>query len=75
PQAAAVASVRRLLADDRRTRLLVGLEAVLLVGWFGLLGQGPLARLARLTGQRPVARTERGVGRFAAVRVGPAPRL
>lgn len=66
-------STRRVLVpDDRRTRLVVGLEALLLTVFFGLLGTGPLARL-RAVPDSPSA--ERGLGRFRAVREGAAPRL
>jgi len=76
PAAAPVAAaVRRVVADDARTRGIVVLEALLVAVFFGLLGLGPLARLARLTGQTAAVTGERGVGRFRAVRVGRAPRL
>jgi hypothetical protein len=65
----------RVVADDGRTRLLLGLEALLVLAFFGLLGQGPLARLALLTGQAAQARTARGVGRYAKERVGRPPSL
>jgi hypothetical protein len=70
PQAVAaslpVASVRRIVADDARTRLLVGLEALLVLGFFWLL-----LRALR----EPAAADGRGIGRFRAERVGRAPRL
>jgi hypothetical protein len=72
---AAAAVGRRLVGDDRRTRLVVGLEALLVAIFFGLLGHGPLSALARLTGQPAAVEGERGVGRFRAVRAGTAPRL
>jgi hypothetical protein len=63
------------VADDARTRGIVVLEALLVAVFFGLLGLGPLARLARLTGQTAAVTGERGVGRFRSVREGRAPRL
>jgi hypothetical protein len=72
---AAAALTRRLVPDDGRSRLIVVLEIALVVGFFGLMGQGPLAQLARLTGaQGPVDET-RGIGRFRTVRSGRTPRL
>lgn len=73
--AAAPSGPRRLVADDRRTRVVLAVEALLLLATFGLLGQGPLAALARTTGVPVVTRTARGVGRFAREREGPPPRL
>ena len=73
--AAPSAAATRLVADDGRTRLLVGLEALLVLAFFGLLGQGPLARLAALSGARDVVTEERGLGRFRAARTGPVPHL
>ncbi len=67
--------VRRVVADDARTRSIVLVELALLALTFGLLGQGPLARAQRLLGPVPVDTGERGIGRFRAVREGPAPRL
>jgi hypothetical protein len=75
PLQAVVAPVRHLVADDRRTRVVVALEAVLLLFTFGLLGQGPMAAAARLLGPQPVDDGERGVGRFRRPREGSAPRL
>ncbi|MCU1599337.1 MAG: hypothetical protein JWO22_46 [Frankiales bacterium] len=80
PQAPArpvvAAGVRRTVtADDSRTRLFVLLEAVLLTVFFGLLGLGPLAALARLTGSAEEVSTERGIGRFRTAREGTAARL
>ena len=65
----------RVAADDARARWVVALEALLVAAFFGLLGQGPLARLGLRTGPAEAAGTERGVGRFRAVREGTAPRL
>ena len=79
PAPAAVAGlvpVRRVLADDARTRWVVLAELVLLLLTFGLLGQGPLAAAARLISPATVEDDgQRGVGRFRAVRAGTAPRL
>lgn len=82
PQAAAEpvahpvdAVTRRLVADDARTRWMLGVEGLLVLMYFGLLGAGPLARLQRLTGDAAEVTTERGIGRFRAVREGTAPRL
>lgn len=62
--------------DDDRTRVLVVLEALLVLAFFGLLGWGPFARLHALTGEpAPVAATSRGIGRFTRERTGAAPRL
>jgi hypothetical protein len=72
---AAAAVGRRIVGDDRRTRVVVGLEALLVAVFFGLLGHGPLGALARLTGQSVTVEAERGVGRFRAAREGTAPRL
>ncbi|MCU1592643.1 MAG: hypothetical protein JWO12_35 [Frankiales bacterium] len=74
PVALAAAPVRdtRLVADDARTRWVVLAEGLLVLAFFGLLGQGPLARLAR---EPSAVEVPRGVGRFQAVRVGRAPRL
>lgn len=66
---------RRIVPDDNRGRLAVAVEALLVLVFFGLLGQGPLAVLARLTGAGEAAAVQRGVGRFTAARVGLAPRL
>jgi hypothetical protein len=66
---------RRVVPDDTRTLIIVLVEALLVIAYFGLLGQGPLAVLARLTGQPVEVDGERGVGRFRAVRTGHAPRL
>jgi hypothetical protein len=75
-QATALRPVSQLLMDDSRTRVLVGLEALIVVVFFGLLGQGPLRLLARWTGAaEPEADAERGIGRFTAARTGSAPRL
>lgn len=71
----AAATSRRVVADDARTRVLVGLEALLVLAFFGLLGHGPLAALARLTGQPLTVAADRGVGRFRAARDGAVPRL
>lgn len=79
PQVAPV--VRRAVAaaaDDTRTRVLVLVEALLVGIFFGLLGYGPFAQLSRVTGltTRPRgAAAVQGIGRFAAVRSGRAPRL
>ena len=63
-------------AADQRTRYLVALEALLVVATFGLLGWGPLSRLAALTGHVPAeASSERGVGRFVRERAGEVVRL
>ncbi len=67
--------VPRLVGDDARTRVLVGLEAVLVLVLFGLAGWGPLRALARWTGAQLEIDPERGVGRFRAVRAGPPPTL
>jgi hypothetical protein len=75
PAASTRTAAARVVADDSRTRLVLGLEALLLLAFFGLLGQGPLAVLARLTGQPVQVRAERGVGRFARERTGAPPRL
>ena len=71
------ASSRRTVtrADDSRTRLIVLLEALLLAVFFGLLGTGPLAALARVTGLREEATAERGIGRFRGPREGTVARL
>jgi hypothetical protein len=68
-------AARRVVPDSSRDRLVVGLEALLVLAFFGLLGQGPFAALARLTGQPVEERTERGVGRFVSARTGAPPRL
>ena len=61
---------------DGRTRALLAAEAVLVLVFFGLLGTGPLGRLALLTGQPVVDPARpRGIGRFTTSRTGPAPRL
>jgi hypothetical protein len=73
PVSAAVG--RRIVGDDRRARLVVVLEALLVATFFGLLGHGPLGLLGRLTGNAAIAEPVRGVGRFRAVREGTAPRL
>jgi hypothetical protein len=65
----------RVVPDPSRDRLVVGLEALLVLAFFGLLGQGPFAALARLTGQPVEERTARGVGRFVKPRTGAPPRL
>jgi hypothetical protein len=75
PVLAVATPVRHLVADDRRTRVIVALEAVLLLLTFGLLGHGPMAAAARLLGPQPVSDGDRGVGRFRRPREGPAPRL
>jgi hypothetical protein len=65
-----------LVGDDARARWVVGLEALLVATFFGLLGQGPLSGLARLTGvPREQGGAERGIGRFRTVRAGAVPRL
>jgi hypothetical protein len=66
-----------LVADDDRTRAFVLGEALLVLAFFGLLGQGPLAVLARATGSvEPAGSTGvRGVGRFRSARTGRVPRL
>lgn len=64
--------------DDSRARILVLVEALLVGVFFGLLGYGPFARLSRVTGLRTRPRgvaAVQGIGRFATVRSGPAPRL
>ena len=73
---AAELALARLRADTR-TRYLVGLEALLVLLTFGLLGWGPFRRLAPLTGQppEPDEGRARGVGRFARVRSGAVVRL
>jgi hypothetical protein len=73
--AAAPLALRREVADDDRTRLFVLLELLLLVVFFGLLGQGPLAPLGRRAGAAAPVATERGVGRFRQHREGRPPRL
>ena len=73
PVAAAVR--RKVVGDDGRARLVVGLEALLVAVFFGLLGHGPLGLLGRLSGNAEPARTERGIGRFRTAREGTAPRL
>lgn len=75
PPAPATRAAARVVADDGRTRLVLALEALLVLVFFGLLGQGPLGVLARLTGQPVEVRTVRGVGRFARERTGAPPRL
>jgi hypothetical protein len=75
PALAAATPVRRVLADDARTRWVVLAELVLLLLTFGLLGQGPLAFAARALGPAAEDDGRRGVGRFRAVREGTAPRL
>jgi hypothetical protein len=75
PVTTRVAVGKRLVPDDTRDRLAVLLEALLVLAFFGLLGQGPLAFLARLTGDEQQVASVRGVGRFASSRVGQAPRL
>jgi hypothetical protein len=75
PAVAAASTARSLVPDDGRTRWFVLLELALVAAFFGLLGQGPLARLGGLTGQRAAAETARGVGRFRIDRTGSAPRL
>jgi hypothetical protein len=75
PVVAAALPSRRLQADDSRTRAVVLAELVLLLVTFGLLGQGPLAPVARLLGPVAAQDAARGIGRFRAVRVGSAPRL
>jgi hypothetical protein len=75
PAVSAQVGAKRVLADDRRTRLVVLLEALLLLGFFGLLGQGPLSALGRRLGTSDPVTVERGVGRFRRERVGAAPRL
>lgn len=64
--------------DDTRTRVLVVVEGLLVLAFFGLLGYGPFARLSRLTGLATTPRgaaAVRGIGRFSALRSGRAPRL
>ena len=56
--------VLTLVADDRRTRWFVGLEAALALAYFGLLAR-----------TRAAASSIRGVGRFASDRAGAPPRL
>jgi hypothetical protein len=73
--AAPAALSRRLIPDDTRSRVIVLLELLFAVAFFGLLGQGPLAVLARLTGQPLGGDEQRGVGRFRTSRTGVAPRL
>lgn len=81
PAPAAAPLVRRTVAsavDDTRTRILVLLEALLVGVFFGLLGYGPFARLSHVTGLTTRSRgaaAVQGIGRFAAVRSGSAPRL
>jgi hypothetical protein len=75
PVAAAAALTRRLVPDDGRSRLIVLLEIALVVGFFGLMGQGPLASLSRLTGDQTAVDEARGIGRFRTVRSGQTPRL
>lgn len=75
PVAAPLAAARRLVPDDGRSRLIALLEIALVVGFFGLLGQGPLALLARFTGEQAPFEQDRGIGRFQAARSGQAPRL
>jgi hypothetical protein len=75
PAANAPVALRREVADDSRTRVLVLLEVLLLLVFFGLLGQGPLAVLGRRLGSTAPAPTERGVGRFRRPREGRPPRL
>lgn len=71
-----VAAAREGVADDGRTRLVLAVEALLVLIFFGLLGVGPFGWLARLTGQPVLAADRpRGVGRFAAARVGKVPSL
>jgi hypothetical protein len=69
PQAVALPVSRPaalLRADDSRTRVLVGLQALLVLVFFGLLGS------TRFTTPTPA---ERGIGRFRAERSGSAPRI
>ena len=69
---------RSAAVDDTRTRIVVLVEALLVGIFFGLLGYGPFAWLSRVTGltTRPRgAAAVQGIGRFAAVRSGRAPRL
>ena len=73
-------AARPVAANDVDTRYLAAAEAVLVVVTFGLLGWGPLARLAALTGNAPDkpaqnAPAVRGVGRFVGPRDGAAVRL
>lgn len=75
PVANQAAATRRLVADDARSRIVVLLELLLVTAFFGLLGQGPLALLSRLTGQPAEVDEARGVGRFRTGRTGRAPRL
>ena len=75
PLAPVAQVVGRLVADDTRSRLLVLAEALLVITFFGLLGQGPLALLARAAGQLVQDDGQRGVGRFRTSRTGQAPRL
>jgi hypothetical protein len=74
-QPVAAAARRKVVGDDGRARLVVGLEAVLVAVFFGLLGHGPLGVLGRLSGNADPAQAERGIGRFRGPRVGTAPRL
>lgn len=75
PATGSTAAVRRVVTDDGRTRVVVLLEALLLLSFFGLLGQGPLAVLGRRLGSAAAVPAERGVGRFRRPREGPVPRL
>lgn len=75
PRAATSDLAARTRADER-TRYLVGLEALLVLATFGLLGWGPLSRLRGLTGASVVEGTPaRGVGRFVQERSGEVVRL
>lgn len=74
-QPVSAAAGRRIVGDDGHARLVVAVEALLVAVFFGLLGHGPLALLARLTAQPVAVQAERGIGRFRSVREGTAPRL
>jgi hypothetical protein len=76
PPGTAASFDRERVAADQRTRYLVGVEALLVLATFGLLGWGPLSRLSGLTGFTAVgASTTRGVGRFVRERSGEVVRL
>ncbi len=77
PVASAAETALAQLRADTRTRYLVGLEALLVLLTFGLLGWGPFRRLAAMTGQPPELEEDRarGVGRFAQARAGTVVRL
>lgn len=77
PQASAARNLPA--ADDTRTRYFAAAEAVLVLALFGLLGWGPLGRLAAsVPTAGPLAAPspdERGVGRFVRARTGRPVRL